>query len=238
MVRPQEEMRMMTPVMCDCQRPNALGFRGLVHIRGPAGAGKSLLAVAIAAEVSTNSHVEWINTDGKSSFIPHLRRNIEARGGRMDSISITMAHNHNEALEAILNLVTLVEPDTALVVVDPVTRVVDMSNVDSTMWGEELIEKALPTLAALAANGVTVLATSENRSLLEGEDVPVHHQAIRRWADKEVAIQRERLGSYSTISDIDLKSGTQKPIGRLRLLNTGLIEVTPDQHESEARRNS
>jgi hypothetical protein len=149
-----------------------------------------------------------------------------------------MTRNHNEVQQVILDLITFLEGSDALIVIDPLTRVVDMARTDPTMWGQELIEEALPTLAALATGGPCVLVTSECRSLAEGEKTPVHHQAIRRWADNEILVQREKAGSCSTITSIDPKSGAQKQIGRLKLLETGLIEVSIAQPTSETGRSS
>ena len=215
----------------------SLGLNGLVHVWGPAGAGKSLFAVAMAAQASANTQVEWISTDGKMSFIPHLKRNVKERGGSTGNILVTMTRSHNEAQRAILNLVPLLERSTALIVVDPVTRVADMARSNPTLWGQELIEEALPTLAALAANGSRVLVTSECRLLQESENAPVHQQAIRRWSDKEILIRREMAGRYSSITGIDPKSGVQTQIGRLRLLDTGLIEVNCICQSSDIGRN-
>lgn len=219
------------------QSSSTLGLGGLVHVWGPAGAGKSLLAVAIAAEASVNSHVEWISTDGKLSFIPHLKRNVAVRGGRNGNVVVTMTENHNDALDSILNLVSLLQDNTAVIIVDPVTRVVDMARIDPTMWGEELIEEALPTLAAVADMGSTVLVTSECRSLVEGENTPVHHQTIRRWVDKEILIQREMSGRYSTLTGIEPKSGAHCQAGRLRLLDTGFVEISSCELSTDTGRN-
>ncbi len=222
---------------CSHSFPTLLKITGLVHVWGPAGAGKSLLAIAIAAEASLDSRVEWISTDGKSSFISHLKRNVQHRGSAAN-VFVTMTHNHNEVRQTILDLVTSLEGMSALIVVDPLTRVVDMARSEPVMWGQELIEEALPTLAALAAGGSIVLVTSECRSLEEGEKTPVHHKTIRRWADNEILVQREKASMYSTITSIDPKSGAQKEVGRLRLLETGLIEISICQPGSETRRST
>jgi hypothetical protein len=194
--------------------------------------------VAIAAEASLYSRVEWISTDGKSSFVSHLKRNVDECSGKVGNIFVTMTHNHIDARKAILNLVPALEGSSALIVVDPLTRVVDMARSEPTMWGQELIEEVLPSLAALVANGSSVVVTSECRSLDEGENAPVHYLAIRRWADNELLVQRDKSGRYSTIISINPKSGVHKQLGRLRLLETGLVEVVRYEQSSDIGGNS
>jgi KaiC/GvpD/RAD55 family RecA-like ATPase len=177
-----------------------LDLRGLIHVWGRAGSGKTMFASKIAADESKGSKVEWINTDSKQSFVGRLKQDIKEQAGNMDNVTVTMVKDTNEIIELILNMEEVLEPDVSLVVIDSITRVLDMSRKDPTLWGREMIEVALPSLAGLAKKkDVNVIITSEARSLDEQTTVAVHHKTISKWADNELHIVRNRNGESSQI---------------------------------------
>jgi hypothetical protein len=124
-----------------------------------------------------------------------------------------------------MNVASRVAPLTSLVVVDPVTRVIDMARLNPTLWGQELIEEVLPTLAGVASNGVKVVVISESRVIDGAIACPVHHESIRQWVDHDIAVQRDATGPHSTIIGTN-RTGLEIPLGKLRLLNTGIVEVS------------
>lgn len=159
----------------------------LFHIWGEAGSGKTLLACAIAAEAIKEGHVRWVCTDGKRSFIRTLRANLLELNDH--NITVSVSVGHKEVQKYVLSLPKTVHPKTSLIVIDPITRVLDMSRQDSIMWGRELIEEALPSLVALNQNGVKVVLVSEVRCL-EEETVPVMHGSISVWRPVDLHVVR------------------------------------------------
>jgi hypothetical protein len=174
-----------------------VGSSNLLHLWGPAGSGKTLLATSLAAEASRSGIVEWINTDGKRGFIPILRTNTAAVGGIFSNIRVTFAQGPAEARTAVMQTPETTHTGTRMVVVDSVTRVLDMSKVDDIMWGRELLEEALPSLAALAEKGIVIVLTSEVRSTEVGV-VPVLHDSVGSW--KPMTLRAARgPGRHSTL---------------------------------------
>ncbi|MFX1440972.1 MAG: hypothetical protein ACFFFD_12050, partial [Promethearchaeota archaeon] len=94
-----------------------LELGGIIHVIGPAGSGKTLLATAIAADASRTSRVEWINADSKKRFIPHLKATIKHLSGVESNVSVMMTKGHKQALDAVLRLPIAITPDTSLIVI-------------------------------------------------------------------------------------------------------------------------
>jgi hypothetical protein len=173
-----------------------LGLRGLTHIWGKAGSGKTMFASKIAADESRYSKIEWINTDSKQSFVSRLKQDITNRGGDIDNVSVTIEKDRSKIRDLILNMEDVLEPEVSLVVIDSITRVLDMSRKDPTLWGREMIEEALPSLAGLVKKkNVNIIITSEARTLDEQTTVAVHHKTISKWADHELHVVRSPNGS-------------------------------------------
>jgi hypothetical protein len=203
---------------------------GLTHVLGKAGSGKTMLAAAIAADASRMSQVEWINTDSKTRFIPHLKATVTHFGGVEKNVSVTMANGHRQALETVLNLPLILAPSTSLVVVDPITRVIDMARTDPILWGQELLEEALPTLAALTENRqVDVIVVSEMRTIPEVGDLPVHSIAISKWADKTVKVCLDSSGKSSSI--FIEEEGDYREIAHLKVLDDGACQLSLSHHK-------
>jgi len=209
----------------DARLMHSMGLEGLTHIWGPAGSGKTLLAVAFAADESVSSAVEWINTDGKMSFVKHLRRNVKACGGKMSAVTTFVTLDYAQSRDCVMNVASRITPLTSLVVVDPVTRVIDMARLNPTLWGQELIEEVLPTLAGVVSSGVKVVVISENRVIDGAITCPVHHETIKQWVDHDLAVRRDAIGPYSTIIGTN-RAGLEVPLGKIKLLETGIVEVS------------
>ncbi len=204
---------------------------GIVHLSGAAGTGKTLLASIIAAIFSRSGRVEWISTDGKSGFIKHLKRNLAHYEGVTSNITVTRVIGNSEVLQAISSLVNRLDQDTRLVVVDSITRVLDMSRKDPLLWGRTLFEEALPTLASLAiSHQVPIIIVSEIRES-EGRPEAVHHRKILQWVQWDLVLERTMGLNFSKIMRIDSSDYTQNQIGKLEMDNSGWatfsIEVSP-----------
>lgn len=197
-----------------------LNMGNLFHIWGEAGSGKTVLACAIAAEAIRNGHVRWVCTDGKRSFIRTLRANLHNLNGY--NITVSVSIGHKEVQEYILSLSKNIQPETSLIVIDPITRVLDMSRQDSIMWGRELIEEALPCLMALNQKGVKVVLVSEVRRL-EEETVPVMHESISIWKPVDLHVVR----SPGRESDILVwnESGNEHLIARMTIDPSSAIRL-------------
>lgn len=193
----------------------------LVHLWGRAGSGKTLIASALAAEASRTGEVEWINTDGKSGFLGVLKSNTVAAGGSPSRIRLTMVHGHCSAIEAIRRVATQVPQQTKMIVVDTVTRILDMSTVDDVLWGREMIEEVLPLLAALSAKGITVILISEVRSTEVGL-LPVMYNSIVRWKPRNLRLARGP-GRHSTI--LLPSSEGEEVLALMKVNEQGLVQL-------------
>jgi len=170
---------------------DSYGLSGLVHVWGQAGSGKTLFASLLAADESRLNHVLWISTDGKLHFASRLKELVRLRNGSASNITIVSALGHVEANQAVFTVRERLRSDTRLVVVDPITRVLDMEHVDDLMWGRNLFEETMPVLAALCSSGErTVVIISEVRESETGA-AAVHHDTISRWASHDLELRRD-----------------------------------------------
>ncbi|MHA1135879.1 MAG: AAA family ATPase [Candidatus Thorarchaeota archaeon] len=210
--------------MSDRSPMTSLALGGLIHIWGPAGSGKTLLAVALASDVSKNARVEWVCTDGKKSFVSYLKNNVDASGGSPENVSITMINNQSELVKLIRNLPESDLP--SLLVIDPITRVLDLGRKNPTMWGRELVEDVLPTLAGLAtANDIAVIITSESRMLEDSDNHAVHHSTIAKWIDHDLCLNRELSGSRTHI--VRKIEDSDQETAQLIVDQSGILEIIP-----------
>ena len=202
----------------------SLGIRGLIHFWGSAGSGKTLLACALAGDASKHGRVEWINTDGKKSFVSYLKRNIDTSGGKVENVTITMTDDQSELLELIRTL-----PDSdlpSLIVIDPITRVLDLARDDPTLWGQELVEDVLPTLAGIvSSNDLDIVITSESRMLGDSGNRAVHHNTITKWIDHDLCLNRNLSGSLTRI--VRKNEETEQETAQLRVDDTGVLTIIP-----------
>ncbi len=200
------------------------GLNGLIHLSGVAGSGKTLFAVALASKATRSGKVLWINTDAKTAFVNHLKVNIDSVGGDKSAISILPIMGHKRVREAILNLPGSLDEDTVLIVVDPVTRALDMSHREDVMWGREMFEEVMPTLAGLViSRGLNVVIVSESRSF-DHEPVAVFHRSIKGWADHDLVLSR-RYGAL--VTDVArCQTEGKVPFVQFTLAEEGIVKVT------------
>jgi hypothetical protein len=91
-------------------------------------------------------------------------------------------------------------PNTSLIIIDTITRSIDMSSLKPEMWGRELIEDVLPTLAARSqSKNVTIIIISESRFRGEETTDAVLHDIIARWVTHDLVVTREYLEKRSVI---------------------------------------
>ena len=199
---------------------------GLTHIWGPPGSGKTVLASLLAALKTRHGRVEWVSTDGKMSFVEFLRLNISSARGRVQNVEVLTPWGCQEVRETLLTIRERIDPATVLVVVDSITRALDMSHVEDVMWGRELIEEVMPTLAAISMMGVDMLVVSESRCL-DDEIQPVHGGTIRRWASYEMLVERTLGGRVSTVTCMDLQSGAEEWKTEFVVDSEGVVQLTP-----------
>jgi hypothetical protein len=210
---------------------NALGLEGLIHIWGDAGSGKTLFAVSLASDVSKYSHVEWINTDAKKSFVTHLKKNVVESGGRTENITVTLTESRSELRTLIDNLPITLE-STSLVIIDPITRVLDMTRENPILWGRELVEEVLPTLTGVVSKtNVDIVIISESRMMEDSSNRAVHHSSIARWIDHDLFLARSMNGTQSQIFRLS-DNGLQE-IAVMNLVPKGILEVVPRLSISE-----
>ncbi len=218
----------MNQFVSETNLTESLALDGLIHLWGDAGSGKTLFACSIATEVSRYSKVEWINTDSKQSFIPHLKRSIESAGGSIQNVSVTMASDRHEVRDLILGLSKSLPKGVSLIVIDSITRLLDMAREDPILWGRELFEEALPTLAGIVdERGIKIIITSESRSMSESGNLAVHHRTIKRWVDHDIRLVRNSLEDSTRIMRVIDTLEDQEQIGILRLMEDGIPIVQP-----------
>ncbi|MHA1927643.1 MAG: hypothetical protein ACTSV2_03575 [Candidatus Thorarchaeota archaeon] len=204
---------------------DVLSYGGIVHLSGTAGSGKTLLAASIAATISKSGHVDWVCADGKTSFIAYLKSNIGSVGGNQQDLTVTIAHGYEQVREVVMCTVDRLRDTSRLIVIDPVTRVLDMSHEDLDMWGRELFEDILPTLAGLTiSKGVCVLILSEMRHGENGVS-PVYHRSIKTWLDLDISLTRIEQDSITKISV--LNDGDLEPlhVADMKVSTTGVVEI-------------
>lgn len=213
---------------------NALGLEGLIHIWGDAGSGKTLFAVSLACDVSKYSHVEWINTDAKKSFVTHLKKNVVESGGKIENITVTLTESRSELRALIDNLFGTLH-SASLVVIDPITRVLDMAREDPILWGREMFEDVLPTLTGIVSKtNANIVIISESRMMEDSRNRAVHHDSIARWIDCDLFIARNMNGTQSQIFRMS-DDGLQE-IAVMNLVSKGILEIIPRLSFSERLR--
>ena len=214
----------MIPLVSNISLMTSLGLRGFIHLWGSAGSGKTLLACALAGDASKYGRVEWINTDGKKSFVSYLKRNIDASGGEVENVTITMTDDQSEIIELIRTL-----PDSdlpSLIVIDPITRVLDLARDDPTLWGRDIVEDVLPTLASIVStNDLSIVITSECRMLEDSGNHAVLHNTITKWIDHDLWLNRDASGSLTHI--VRKTEDTEQETAQLRVDPTGFLEIIP-----------
>lgn len=200
------------------------GLDGLIHLSGVAGSGKTLFAVALASKATRSGKVLWINTDAKTAFVNHLKVNIDSVDGDRIAISILPIMGHKRVREAILDLPNSLDKDTGLLVVDPVTRALDMSHREDVMWGREMFEDVMPTLAGLViARGLKVVIVSESRSF-DHKPAAVFHRSIKRWVDHDLVLSRRYGASVTDVARYQTEGAV--PFVQFTLTEEGIVKVT------------
>ncbi|MHA1807148.1 MAG: hypothetical protein ACTSX2_06205 [Candidatus Thorarchaeota archaeon] len=197
-----------------------LGLSGLIHVWGLPASGKTLFAVNVAANASRTGRIEWFNCDGKRSFVQTLMQVVRQKQGIPSNVMVSFLEDRESMLQTILALSKSLDDDVTLVVIDPLTRVLDMARTDPVLWGRELVEDVLPVLASLVlTRSIDVLIISESRTLLDRGTIAVHHSTIKRWSDFDVLVQRGIMSGRSELI-IDNDTPTPRVLGDLVLLKS------------------
>jgi hypothetical protein len=128
----------------------------------------------------------------------------------LSNVTVINAVGHVEATHAVLTVRERLRSDTKLVVVDPITRVLDMSHVDDLMWGRDLMEEAMPTIAALCSTGDrAAIVISEVRETSSGVTA-VHHDTIRLWASHDLRFVRRPGSSGVDVLDDSIRGESRR----------------------------
>jgi hypothetical protein len=198
-------------------------LKGASHISGSSGSGKTVLAVWMAARATKHGQVLWVNTDGKLTFVESLRKNISAIGGMTERLSIIKGHK--QALDAVRSVSDLLVDDTCLVIIDPITRVLDLGRKNEIMWGRNLFENALPGIAgSTIPRGVSLVVTSEARQL-DDETKAIHQNSINRFMDRELNLTRLYGSKTTTITLMNLQTMKESVCGSLEVTPEGIVRL-------------
>ncbi len=198
---------------------------GIIHLSGEPFSGKTRLGIHFAAKASQSGHVIWLCADGKTSFVEDLRKNITASQGVVSNLELIFPNGHEEIYESLMTIHSFLKDDTILVVIDPITRAIDLGRrYDDEMWGRELFEDVLPSLVGLAmGNELCIVFTSEVRMGEGGATRPVFHKKLTQWADVEIHAERAMTMTYSHLT---LRRCNSEPadFGIMRIKN-GLVTI-------------
>ena len=177
----------------------------------------------MAAKATITGHVEWFVADGKYSFLKPLKANIRHYGGIENSLTVFHTLGLETFRESIQKLPDRISDDCSMLVIDPVTRALDMSRKNPVMWGRELLEDVMPVLTGLAiSRGTDIVITSEVRNL-DDEVTPIHHQTIKKWVDHDILLTR-KYGSRGSLISYTM-GGEPREIGKMVLRDDGVVEV-------------
>lgn len=199
--------------------PYECELTGLIHISGEPASGKTLFAIGYASEMSVKGDVLWVNTNGKMAFITPLKRTISRRNGNPDSIRILTALGHEMVSQTISNIPSFFTENTILVVIDSITRVLNMGVRHEPMWGRVLFEEILPTLTAISmTHNVIVLCISECRDV-GGSKRAVYKEAMNRFASQKIRITRTRK------SGISIAETESRPLAEISLEEEGSVAL-------------
>lgn len=194
-------------------------LNGLIHISGEPASGKTLFAIGYAAEASTKGEVLWVNTNGKMAFLSSLKRTISRRNGNVKSVRILTALGHKMVRQTISNIPSFLTDNTILVVIDSITRVLNMGLRVEPMWGRVLFEEILPGLTAISmTHNITILCISECRDV-GGSKRAVYEEAMNRFANHEIRVSRTRKSGIS-VAEIESKS-----LAKIRLEKEGSVTM-------------
>jgi predicted ATP-dependent serine protease len=194
-------------------------LNGLIHISGEPASGKTLFAIGYASEMSRKGDVLWVNTNGKMSFLTPLKRTISRRNGNAKSVRILTALGHEMIRQTLSDIPLFLTEDTILVVIDSITRVLNMGLRSEPMWGRVLFEEVLPALTAISmTHNTSILCISECRDV-GGSKRAVYQEAMNRFANQEIRITRTRKSGIS-IAEIE-----SKPLAKISLEKEGSVAL-------------
>ncbi len=221
-----------TPSFSGMDVLKALNLHGFVHVWGSSGSGKTLFAMQAAATRSIESHVVWICTDLKTSFIPRLKELVDYHKGTASNITVIITRGSQETYETLLGLEHILLPATSLVIIDSLTRVLDMARRDPILWGREMVEDILPYLAGLASSKqLSLLCTSECRTLDLTGAKPVFHKTIQKWVNCEIRLSRPHGAKISEI----IHTQNDECIALQKIHVSGVPEITVDMQQKKSK---
>ncbi|MFW9953802.1 MAG: ATP-binding protein [Candidatus Thorarchaeota archaeon] len=207
---------------------------GIIHVAGSPGSGKTLFAAALASSRSRTRHIDWLSTDGKIGFLVHLKNNMAYYGGIESNLTITQVANASETKSAILDTARRLRNNTGMVVIDSITRVLDMSRKEKILWGQSLFEEALPTLAGLCmTKNLCILLISETRESEMGVRA-VYHEKLDSWADINLILERRSGSQVSQIYTASADGSPREHIGNLHLSSSGGVSFSISRVSMEA----
>jgi DNA repair protein RadA len=166
--------------------------RGITHIYGAAGVGKSTLAMEAYLGIAFQGYGSFV-VDCGGAYNPRrllqLCRTEELPAHR---ITLFKPRTFQEQCELIEKLHLFLDSTIRLIVIDPITSFYrrQITKDTSTAYYRELAENQLPRLIGLAQdNDITIIIVNQI-STWNGENHPVGGDAIHRYAQLEIRIER------------------------------------------------
>lgn len=166
--------------------------RGVTHIYGAASVGKSTLAMEAYLGIAFRGYGCFV-VDCGGAYSP--RRLLQLCGSKelpAHRITLFKPRTFQEQSELVEKLHLFLDSTIRLIVIDPITSFYrrQVTQETSTAYYRELAENQLPRLIGLAQDNDIAIIIVNQISTWNGEHRPVGGDAIRRYAQLEIHIER------------------------------------------------
>lgn len=165
---------------------------GITHIYGPAGVGKSTLAMQIYLGIAKRGLGCFV-IDCAQSYSPNrLLQLCRGENPLFSQITVFQPKTFQEQSELIGRLHRFIDPNLCVIVVDPITSYYRQKVTPQTGMAmyRQLAENQAPRLLGLALDYDLAVVVVNQISSWDGENRPVGGDAIHRYTSLEIKMER------------------------------------------------